>query len=90
MVDARFEELDFDEDELVVEAFELAEEGVYQGEGVVVGGFAHEEGDESRFEVLAQEGAPLADGPGDAGACGGDLDVGCVGDWGEEVEELAD
>ena len=31
MVDARFEQLDFDQDEFVVEAFELLEQAVDQG-----------------------------------------------------------
>ena len=90
VVDAGFEELDLDEDEFVVEAFELLEEGVDEGEGVVVGVFGHVEGDEAGFEGLAEEGAAFGDGPGDAGFGGADLDVGCVGDGGEEVEELAD
>ena len=89
MVDAGFKELDFDEDELVVEAFELFEEGGDEREGVVVGGLRHVEGDEAGFEGLAEEGPAGLDRPFDAGFGGCDLEGdGC---WGgrEEVEELA-
>ena len=58
--------------------------------GVVVGVFGHVEGDEAGFERLAEEGAAFGYRPGDAGFCGADLEVGGVGDGGEEVEELAD
>ena len=90
MVNARLEELNLDKDELVVEALEFAQKRIDQGQGIVVGGFAHEEGDETRLEILAQEGAPLADGPFYAGACGRDLNVSGVGYGGKEVEKLAD
>ena len=90
MVDAGFEELNFDEDELVVEALEFAEEAVDEGEGVVVGLLRHVQGDQPGFEVLAQEAAALGGGPFYAGFGDGDLRVGRVGDFVEEVEERAD
>ncbi len=55
MVDSAFEELDFDEDELVIQAFELFEEAVDEGEGVIVGLLLHVECDETDLEVLAEE-----------------------------------
>lgn len=90
MVDARLEELDFDEDELVVEALEFAEETVDEGEGVVVGLLRHVQGYQAGFEVLAQEAATLGGRPFYAGLCDGNLGVGRVGDFVEEVEERAD
>lgn len=90
MVDAGFEELDLDEGELVVEAFELAQERVDQGEGVVVLRGGEVEVDQASLEGLAEEGAACLRGPGDAGFGQGDLRLGCVGDGVEEVEELAD
>ena len=74
MVDAGFEQLDLDEHELVVEALELFEEVVDEGEGVVVGGLGHVERDEAGFEGLAEEGTACGDGPFDAGFGGGDLE----------------
>ena len=90
VVDAGFEQLDFDQDDFVVEAFELLEERVDEREGVVVGVFGHVKGDEAGFEGLAEEGAAFGYGPRDAGFGGADLNVGGVGDGGEEVQELAD
>ena len=37
MVDAGFEELDFDEDEFVVEPFEFFQKAIDKGESVVIG-----------------------------------------------------
>jgi hypothetical protein len=90
VVDAGFEELDFDKDKFVIEAFELFEEGVDEGEGVVIGLLLHVQPDEADFEVLAEEALALGDGPGDGGFDGGDLDFERGRDGGEEVEELAD
>ena len=66
VVDAGFEQLDFDEDEFVIEAFELFEEAVDESEGVVVGLLLHVEGYEARFEVLTKEASTFGDGPFDA------------------------
>lgn len=66
VVDARFEQLDFDKDEFVIEAFELFEEAVDEREGVVVGLLLHVEGDKPRFEVLTEESSTFGDGPFDA------------------------
>ena len=90
MVDAGFEELDLDEGELVVEAFELAQERVDQGEGVVVLRGGKVEVHQTSLEGLAEEGAAGLRGPGNAGFGQGDLRLGCIGDGVEEVEELAD
>lgn len=65
VVDAGFEQLHFDEDEFVIEAFELFEEAVDEGEGVVVGLLLHVERDEPRFEVLTEEASTFGDGPFD-------------------------
>ena len=59
VVDAGLEQLDFDEDDFVVEAFELFEEGVDEREGVVVGLLGHVERYEAGFEGLPEKGAPL-------------------------------
>ena len=63
MVDTGFEELDFHEDELVVEALKLTQQGVDEGEGFVIGLLRHMEGDEASFKVLAEERAALGNGP---------------------------
>ena len=90
MVDSAFEELDFDEDEFVVEAFEFFEQAVDEGEGFVVGLLLHVEADEAHFEALAEEALPLLHGPFDAGLGDGDLGLEGVGDGCEEVEKLPD
>lgn len=59
MVDTRFEELDFDQHKLVIQAFEFAEEGVDESECVIVRLLLHVETDESGFEVLSEERAAL-------------------------------
>jgi len=73
VIDAGFKKLDFDEDELVIEAFELAEEAVDEGKSFVVAVLCHVQSYEAGFEVLAQEVALLRCGPLDAGFCGFDL-----------------
>jgi hypothetical protein len=81
--------LDLDEAELVVEALELAEEAVDEAEGFIVGLLGHLQGDEAGLEVLALEGAALGGGPFYAVLGDSDLDIGAVGDFLEEVEQLA-
>ena len=63
MVDTGFEELNLDENELVIKAFEFSEKTVDECEGFVVGLLGHVEGDEASFEVLPQERAAFGDGP---------------------------
>ena len=63
MVDAGFEELDFDEDELIIKAFEFTEKTVDECQGFVVGLLGHVERDEAGFEVLPEKGAAFGDGP---------------------------
>ena len=89
MIDAGLEELDFNEDELIIEALELFEEAVDECEGVIVGSFGHVEGYQAGFEVLAEEASSFGGGPFDAGLCDGDLGVGRIGYAVEEVEKLA-
>lgn len=81
--------MDLDEAELVVEALELAEEAVDEAESFIVGLLSHLQGDEADLEVLALEGAALGGGPFYAVLGDGDLDIGAVGDFLEEVEQLA-
>jgi hypothetical protein len=90
VVDLGLEELDFDENELVVETLELAEEGVDQRQGVVVGSLRHEESYEAGLEVLAEEAAALLGCPFYAGLGHGDLDIDGVGDVLEQVKQLSD
>jgi hypothetical protein len=90
MVDSRFEELDLDEAELVVEALELTEKAVDEGEGFVVGLLGHVEGDQADLEILALEGTALGGGPFYAVFCNGNFDVDAVGNIFEEVQKLAD
>jgi len=89
VVDARLEELDFDEYELVVEALELFEEAVDEGEGVIVGGFGHVERYQAGLEVLAEEASSFGGSPFDARLCDSDLGVGRIRNAVEEVEKLA-
>lgn len=79
VVDSGFEELDFDEAQLIVETLEFTEKAVDEGEGVVVRQLRHVEGDEADFEVLALERSALCGGPFDAVLGYGDFDVGAVG-----------
>ena len=90
MVGAGFEELDFDEREFVVEAFEFFQERVGELEGVVVVGLREVEGDEAGFEGLAEECAFGLLGPGYEGFGEGDLGGDCLREGLEEVEEIAD
>jgi len=55
MVDSRFKELDFDQDELVIEAFEFFEQAVDECEGIIIRLLGHIEGDETGFKVLSKE-----------------------------------
>lgn len=52
--------------------------------------FLEIESHETGFEVLAEEGTPLLDGPFDARFCHGDLDVEGIGNRRKKVNELAD
>ena len=90
VVDSAFEELHFDEDELVIEAFEFFEQAVDERKGFVVGLLLHVEANEAYFKTLAQEALPLLHGPFDAGLGDGYLWLEGVGDGSEEVEQLAD
>lgn len=90
MVDARLEELDLDEAELVVQALELAEEAVNEGESVVPGLLGHVEGDEADLKVLALESPAFRGGPLDAVFRHGDLDISAVGDLLDEIQKLSD
>lgn len=65
MVYTRFEELNFDEDELVIETLEFFEEVVDKCESVVVGSFGHVKGYETGFEVLTQEASSFGSCPFD-------------------------
>lgn len=78
--------MDFHQAQLVIEALQLSEEAVDEGEGIVVGLFDHVEGDEADFEVLALKGAALGSGPFDAVLCDVYFDVGAVGNFFEEVK----
>lgn len=53
MVDARFEKLDFDEDKFVIKTFELTEETVDEGQGIVVRLFDHVKADKTSFKILS-------------------------------------
>jgi len=63
VVDTRFEELNFDEDELVIEPFELFEEGVDERERVVIRGFLNVEADETSLKGLTKECAARCSSP---------------------------
>lgn len=77
------------ENELVIEAFELFEQAVNEGEGIVVCSFDHIESYETGFEVLTEEASSFAGGPLDARLCDADLDIGGVGDVVEKVKQLS-
>jgi hypothetical protein len=90
MVDSGFEELNFDEAELVVEALELAKKVVDQTEGFVVGLLSHLECYQADLEVLSLKSTALGGGPFYTVLGDGDFDIGAVGDFLDEVEQLAD
>jgi hypothetical protein len=90
MVDPGFEQLDFNEYKLIIEALELFEQTVDEREGIVVGGFGHVEGNEASLEVLAEEASSFGGGPFNARLCDGNLGVGGIGNAMKEIEKLAD
>jgi hypothetical protein len=89
MVDSGLEELNFDEAELVVEALELAEEVVDETESFVVRLLSHLKNNKADLEVLSLESAALGGGPFYAVFGDGDFDIGAIGDFLDEVEQLA-
>jgi len=66
VIDSRFEELDFHEHELVIQALQLLQQAIDESEGVIVGGFVHVELNETGFEVLSKETSTFGRGPFDA------------------------
>ena len=63
VIDTRLEELDFDEDELVIEALKLLQEGVDESESLIVRLLLHQQSDKADLKVLAEETTALGGGP---------------------------
>jgi hypothetical protein len=55
MIDARFEELDFNEHKLVIQTLQFFQQTVDESQSIVVGCFGHVELNETGFEVLSKE-----------------------------------
>jgi len=90
VVNSRLEELNFDESELVIETLELAKKVVNETECFVVGLLCHLESDKADLEVLSLKRAALGGGPFYTVLGDGDFDIGAIGDFLDEVEQLAD
>lgn len=89
MIHARFQQLHLDQRKLVIQALEFAEKGGDEIKGVEVGLFLHVNGNQASLEVLSKERSSLCNGPVYAGFDHVTLDIERVGDFTEQVQELA-
>ena len=89
MVHTRFQQLHFNQRKLVVQTLELAEKGSDKSKGVKVGLLLHVDGDQPGLEVLSKERSSLCNGPVYAGFDHIALEIERVGDFAEQVQELA-